>query len=125
MSPLELEESKHITEINPNLDSHTAEIGLLPMIDYLFEEVNIATTIFMDEGSNTSCITTKLAKALNLEGEVRPTKVFKAGEEKTQPMPYRHHVIELKDREGKAYKIKCIEVPFITSIEKQPNLEKI
>ena len=25
-------------------------IGLLPMIEYLFEEVNVATTIFMDEG---------------------------------------------------------------------------
>ena len=34
-------------------------------------------------------------------------------------------MIKLKDREGKAYKIKCIEVLFITSVEKQPNLEKI
>ena len=45
-----------------------AETGLLPMIDYLFEDANIGTTIFMDEGSNTSFITTKLAEALHLEG---------------------------------------------------------
>ena len=74
-----------------------AETGLLPMIDYLFEEANIGTTIFMDEGSNTSFITTKLAEALNLEGEVKLTKIFKAGEERARPVPYKHHVIELKD----------------------------
>ena len=95
------------------------------MIEYLFEDTDIATTIFMDEGSNTSFITTKLAEDLNLEGELKPTKFFKAGEEEARPVPYKHHVIELKDREGKAYKIKCIEVPFITSVEKRPNLEKI
>ena len=70
MSLLELEESKlipPITEINANLDSYIAETGLLPMIDYLFGEANIATTIFMDERSNTSFITTKLAEALNME----------------------------------------------------------
>ena len=100
MSLLELEESKlipPITEINANLDSYIAETGLLPMIDYLFEEANIATTIFMDERSNTSFITTKLAEALKMEGEVKLTKIFKAGEERARPVPYKHHVIELKD----------------------------
>ena len=85
ISFLELKESELVpltTEINANLDSYIAETGLLPMIDYLFEEANIATTIFMDEGSNTSFITTKLAEALNLEGEVKLTKIFKAGEER-------------------------------------------
>ena len=81
MSLLELEESKLITEINPNLDSYTAEIGLLPMIDYLFEEANISTTILMDEGSNTSFITTKLAEALYLKGRFKLTKILRAGEE--------------------------------------------
>ena len=51
-----------------------AETGLLPMIDYLFEEANVATTILLDEGSNTSFITTKLAEALHLEGEVKLTR---------------------------------------------------
>ena len=95
------------------------------MIDYLFEEANIGTTIFMDEGSNTSFITTKLAEALHLEGEVKLTRIFKAGEEIAWPVPYKHHVIELKDWDGRVYKIKCIEVQFITSVQEQPNLNKI
>ena len=57
------------------------------MIKYLFEEAHIAMTIFMDKGSNTSFITTKLAEALNLEGELKPTKIFKAGEEEARPVP--------------------------------------
>ena len=85
MSLLELEESKlipPIIEINANLDSYITETGLLPMINYLFEEAKIVTTIFMDERSNTSFITIKLAEALNMEGEVKLTKIFKAGEER-------------------------------------------
>ena len=44
------------------------ETSLLPMIIYMFKQADISTTIFMDEGSNTSFITTKLAEALNLDG---------------------------------------------------------
>ena len=62
-------------------EENLAETGLLPMIYYLFEDANIGTTIFMDEGSNTSLITTKLAEALHLEGKVMLTMIFKAGEE--------------------------------------------
>ena len=78
-------------------EENLAETGLLPMIDYLFEEANIGTTIFLDEGSNTSFIITKLAKALHLEGEVKLTMIFKAGEEIARPVLYKHHVVELKD----------------------------
>ena len=95
------------------------------MIKYLFKEVNVATTIFMDEGSNTSFITTELAQALHLEGEFKLTKIFKAGDKIARPVPRKHHMIELKDRDGKVYKVKCIEVPFITSVQEQPNLERI
>ena len=34
-------------------------------------------------------------------------------------------MIDLKDRDGRVYKIKCIEVPFITSVQEQPHLNKI
>ena len=46
------------------------QFGLLPVIHYVFKEVNQGTTIFMDEGSNTSLITLKLANALYLKGKV-------------------------------------------------------
>ena len=82
--------------LNPDQNSST-DIGLLPMIDYLFEEVNIVTTIFMGEGSNTSFITTKLAQALHLKGEFNLTKILKAGDKVARPVPYKHHTIELKD----------------------------
>ena len=97
MDLLDLENCR--LEITPNMPTHhnvmaikttyltvpdeenLAETSLLPMIDYLFEDVNVGTTIFMDEGSNTSFITTKLAGALHLEGEFKLTRIFKAGEE--------------------------------------------
>ena len=62
-------------------EENLMETGLLPMIDYIFKDTSIGTTIFMDEGSNTSFITTKLAEALHLEGEFKLTRIFKAGEE--------------------------------------------
>ena len=54
------------------------QYGPLPMIHYVFKEVNQGNTVFMDEGSNTSLITTKLANALFLEGKVKLTTVLKA-----------------------------------------------
>ena len=91
LSDLEDSRSNHTESPDPtvmgvnaslNLDHDgPTDIGLLPMIDYLFEKANIWTTIFMDEGSNTSFITTKLAESLHLEGEFELTKIFKAGEE--------------------------------------------
>ena len=78
-------------------EENLAETSLLPVIDYLFEDANIGTTIFMDEGSNMSFITTKLAEALHLEGEFKLTTIFKAGEEIARPVLYKHHVIDLKD----------------------------
>ena len=109
---------------SPDQDN-LVETGLLPMIHYVFKDVNIGTTIFMDEGSNTSLITTKLADALRLEGKVMLTMVLKAGEEVAQPVPHKHHVIDLEDQDGKKHKIKCIKVPFITKIQDLPNLKKI
>ena len=46
------------------------DYGMLLMVHYTFEDVNQGTTIFMDEGSNTLLITTKLANSLFLEGKV-------------------------------------------------------
>ena len=95
------------------------------MIDYLFEEASISTTILMDEGSNASFITTKLAEALHLKGRFKLTKILKAGEEAARPVTYKHHTIELNGINGKVYKLRCIEVPFITSVQEQPNLEGV
>ena len=94
------------------------------MIYYVFEDDNIRTTIFLDEGSKTSFTTTKLAEALHLS-KAMLTTIFKAGDEIAQPVLHKHHVINLKDRDGKKHKVKCIEVPFITSVQEQPNLSKI
>ena len=62
---------------DPDQDN-TVVTGILPMIHYVFKDVNQGTTIFMDEGSNTLLITTKLASALYLEGKVKHTTVLKA-----------------------------------------------
>ena len=51
-------------------EEDSEQFGLLPVIHYIFKEVNQGTTIFMDKGSNTSLITTKLATALYLKGKV-------------------------------------------------------
>ena len=34
-------------------------------------------------------------------------------------------MIDLKDQDGRIYKVKCIEVPFLTLVQEQPNLSKI
>ena len=46
-----------MTATQDDLDQY----GLLPMVYYVFKEVNQGMTVFMDEGSNTLLITTKLA----------------------------------------------------------------
>ena len=79
----------------------------------------------MDEGSNTSLITTKLANALYLKGKVHLTEVLKACDKTTQAESCIHHEVILRDRQGTKHKIKCIEVPFITETQIQPNLEKV
>ena len=79
----------------------------------------------MDEGSNISLITTKLANALYLQGKVKLTTVLKACDKVSQAVSHVHHEVELEDRQGKKYKINCIEVPFITEIQALPNLKKI
>ena len=81
------------------------DYGLLPMIHYVFKDVNQGTTIFMDEGSNTSLITTKLAYSLFLEGKVKLTTVLKACDKVGQSVSCIHHKIDLEDWDGT--KNKC------------------
>ena len=106
-------------------EEDSEQFGLLPVIHYIFKEVNQGTTIFMDEGSNTLLITTKLANALYLKGKVQLTKVLKTCNRTTQAESCIHHEVILQDRQGKKHKIKCIKVPFITETQIQPNLEKV
>ena len=73
------------------------QFGLLPVIHYVFKDVNQGTTIFMDEGSNTSLITSKLANALYLKGKVQPTTVPKACDEDTKAEFCIHHEVTLQD----------------------------
>ena len=103
----------------------TLVTGILPMIHYIFKDVNQGTTIFMDEGSNTSLITMKLANALYLQGKVKLTTVLKACDKVSQAISHVHHEVKLEDHQGKKYRINCIEVPFITEIQDLPNLKKI
>ena len=109
---------------SPDQDN-LVETGLLPMIHYVFKDVNQGTTIFMDEGSNTLLITTKLADSLFLEGKVKLTTVLKACDKVGQSVSHIHHEIDLEDRDGRKHKVKCIEVPFITEPQDQPNLNKV
>ena len=59
------------------IEEDPEQFGLLPMIHHVFKEVNQGTTVFMDEGSNTLLITTKLANALYLKGKVQLTTILK------------------------------------------------
>ena len=83
MTLLELEESKPnlpITGVNANLDSYIADVRILPVIYHIFEETRTSMTILLDEGSNTSLITTQVVKNLGLKGETKSTSIYKAGE---------------------------------------------
>ena len=73
------------------------QFGLLPVIHYVFKDVNQGTTIFMDEGSNTSLITLKLANALYLKGKVQRTTVLKACDKDTKAEFRIHHEVTLRD----------------------------
>ena len=79
----------------------------------------------MDEVSNTSLITTKLADSLFLEGKVKLTTVLKACDKVGQSVSRIHHEIDLEDWDGRKHKVQCIEVPFITEPQDQPNLSKV
>ena len=96
MSLLELEESRSnspVLGINASLDSHLADIGILPIIYHIFEETHTSTTILLDEGSNTSLITMQVAESLGLKGRTMLTSMCKAGEQTIQLVPYTHHVV--------------------------------
>ena len=69
------------------------QFGLLPVIHYIFKEVNQGTTIFMDKGSNTSLITSKLANALYLKGKIQLTTVLKACDKDTRAESCIHHEV--------------------------------
>ena len=71
----------------------TLVTSILPMIHYIFKDVNQGTTIFMDEGSNTLLITMKLANALYLEGKVKLTTVLKACDKVSQAVSHIHHEV--------------------------------
>ena len=40
-------------------------------------------------------------------------------------MSHIHHEVDLEDCNGRKYRVKCIEVPFITEVQDQPNLKKV
>ena len=82
-----------MTSTQDDLDQY----GLLPIVHYVFKEVNQGTTVFMDEGNNTSLITTKLANALFLKGKVRLTTVLKACDQVGQSESQIHHNVILQD----------------------------
>ena len=60
------------------------QFGLLPVIHYVFKDVNQGTTIFMDKGSNTSLIMLKLSNTLYLKGKVQHTTVLMACDKDTK-----------------------------------------
>ena len=68
------------TSLSSTAPSDPDDYGMLPMLHYIFEEVNQGTTVFMDEGSNMSLITSKLANSLYLKGKVKLATVLKACE---------------------------------------------
>ena len=68
---------------------------LLSMNHYVFQDVNQVTTVFMDEGSNTSLITTRLANVLFLEGKVKLTTVLKACDRVCKSVSRIHHDVIL------------------------------
>ena len=78
-------------------EEDSEQFGLLPVIHYIFKEVNQGTTIFMDKGSNTSLITTKLANALYLKDKVQLTTILKACDNATQAQSCIHHEVTLQD----------------------------
>ena len=66
------------------------------------------TLIFMNEGSNTSLITTKLANALYLKGKVQLTTVLKACDKATQAESCIHHEVILWDQQRKTHNLKFL-----------------
>ena len=79
----------------------------------------------MDEGSNTSLITTKLPDSLFLEGKVKLTTVLKACDKVGESILRIHHEIDLVDCYGKKHRVRCIEVPFITEPQDKLDLSKV
>ena len=78
-------------------EEDSEQFGLLPVIHYIFKEINQGTTIFMDKGSNTSLIMSKLANALYLKGKIQLTTVLKTCDKDTQAESCIHHKVTLRD----------------------------
>ena len=68
-------------------DENSEDSGLLAMLHYTFKDVNQGTVIFIDEGSQTSAISTKLARALYMQGKITLTTVTRAFEKIGQNEP--------------------------------------
>ena len=106
-------------------DCDNKESGLLAMLHIIFKEVKQGTIAFIDEGSETSAITAKLARALFLQGKIKLTTITKAFEKSGQTEPKTHHVVELTDRLGEKHEVSCMEVDYITEPQKQPDYTKV
>ena len=101
------------------------DYGMLAMLHIIFKDVNQGTIAFIDEGSNTSAVSAKLARALFLQGKVKLTTITRACERTGQTEPTIHHVLELTDRFGKKHKVRCMQVDYITEPQKQPDYTKV
>ena len=106
-------------------DDDPENFGMLAMLHIVFKGVNQGTIAFIDEGSNTSAISTKLAHALYLQGKVKLTTLTRACERTGQTEPTIHHVIELTDRSGVKHRVRCMEVDYVTDPQEQPDYTKV
>ena len=106
-------------------DDDAEDYGMLAMIHIVFKEVNQGTIAFIDGGSNTSAISTKLARSLFLQGKVKLTTLTRACERTGQTQPTIHHTIELTDRLGKRHRVRCMQVDYITDRQEQPDYSKV
>ena len=111
--------------VSSEAQKDSEDYGMLPMLHYILEEVNQGTTVFIDEGSNTSLITSKLVNSLYLKGKVKLTTVTKACEKTGETEARIHHEVELVDRYGVKHKVRCIKVNFITDPQEHPDYTKI
>ena len=70
-------------------------------------------------------ITASLAHAPCLKGRIKETTMIKAFEKSSQTKLQTHLIVKLQDRVSNKYKVKCLEVEFITDPQEHPNYDEV
>ena len=96
-------------------DCEEPPMMFLHFISHRFKHKSITLTLFLDDGSECSLITTKAAGFLSLRGVEKLTHLLGAGQAEPDVALRMHYEVSIPTIDGQVIKVSCIGVDTITT----------